>query len=54
MIFGGKNITPASKKEIVAESTIRQYLQVGSALSYINYSEGDPICGYEFSVKPSI
>jgi hypothetical protein len=54
--LGGINITPiTTKKEYAAESTIRQYLQEGSALGFIAYSEGDKITdGAKFSINPKI
>lgn len=61
LIFGTKNITPRvskltkSEEQFAAEGTIRQYLQEGSALSYIAYSENDKIQNNsEFSVSPQI
>jgi hypothetical protein len=44
MELNGNNITPINRlNKIASQSAIRQYLQVGSALNYIYYSEGDKI-----------
>jgi hypothetical protein len=54
--LGGSNITPITTNKVVAaESTIRQYLQEGSALGFIAYSEGDKIIdGAKFKIHPRI
>jgi hypothetical protein len=49
MFYIGQNITPIIKKNKQAsESAIRQYLQVGSALNFIFYSEKDKLQGEFF------
>lgn len=55
--IGNINVTPIKKKgdKIAAKSTTRQYLQEGSALSFINYSENDKIEDkISYSLNPTI
>jgi hypothetical protein len=56
MIIGDKNVTPiTTSKEYASASAIRQYLQEGSALGFLNYSDGDKVDdGSEFSINPKL
>lgn len=61
LVFGGINVTPRVSsstsvgEQSASQAAIRQYLQEGSALSYVAYSDGDRIeDGAEFSVSPQI
>lgn len=57
LLVNNKNITPTSRKKenkSVAESTMKQYLEVGSALSYINYSGNGKINNTSYSLNPNI
>lgn len=50
-----KNITPTTRGKYAAKSTIRQFLQESSALSYIAYSSGDKIeDGVFFNCAPRL
>lgn len=57
LLANGTNVTPIRTKgnKVAAKSTIQQYLKVGSALSYINYSDKDKIDdNISYSLNPKI
>lgn len=55
LLLNNNNITPTSRNKYVAKTTMQQYLEVGSALSYINYSKEDKISdNTSYSLNPNV